>query len=76
VGLATKAKLVIGHAPVAASHMGDGKAPLQIIEPQSLQTDAWYVQRGLVLRTTAGDYISVIFSALEAWALSLLFRLL
>lgn len=51
-------------AHVATIHVGDGKAPPQVIESQPFQTDTWSHQAhpgDPVHRDTAGEYIPVIF---------------
>jgi hypothetical protein len=51
-------------AHVATIHVGDGKAPPQVIESQPFQTDIWSFQKhpgDPLHRDTAGEYIPVTF---------------
>lgn len=51
-------------AHVATIHVGDGKAPPQVIESQPFQTDIWSFPQNpgdTVHRVTAGEYIPVVF---------------
>lgn len=49
-------------AHVATIHVGDGKAPPQVIESQPFQTDTWRDHpTEPVHRTTGGEYIPIIF---------------
>ncbi len=50
-------------AHVATIHVGDGKAPPQIIESQPFQTDIWSKEHpgDPMHRDTAGEYIPVVF---------------
>ena len=49
-------------AHVATIHVGDGKAPPQVIESQPFQTDTWQDHpTEPVHRTTGGEYIPIIF---------------